>query len=549
MKINNPGKRPVKVAAAFGAILLTAGCATSYDPMYVGVPKNLDAGVGQLLRYCAKFQDSGDLVTAAGLCDRAHRLEPTNPIPLMRLAEILKGLNQPEQAMAAYRTIIEAEPRYSDARYALGKMHIARGEYDTAAAQFQAALRHRTDDPRLYNALGVAQGLIGANESAMQAFAAGLEIAPQHISLRNNMGLALVLNGRHEEGVRILEAVAADPASDETSHHNLQLAYGMVTAAKADAEAAAAEQAASGFAQQSMAPVAPVMAETDSQMAAAAKPATGGDAPIFLIPELESERALATEGEVETPVEVTVREGSAAAEQVASGFARQSMAPVEPVMAETDSQMAAAAKPVTGGDAPIFLIPELESERALATKGEVETPVEVTVREGSAAAGRSGDSPLRLQTARATTGDAVDANPPGATMGRYLTADADIAAPKDEAMSPKTSESQVAALQPMAPALSGGDYAVQLASYLSEARAMLGWSELRGNAPDLLDPVSPVVRRADLGGDQSTVYRLRTAPMVKNDATALCTELKARGMDCLVVKVAPSGTQSGSRAG
>ncbi len=474
----------MKVAAAFGAILLTAGCATSYDPMYVGVPKNLDAGVGQLLRYCSKFQDSGDLVTAAGLCDRAHRLDPKNPTPLMQLAEILKGMNQPEQAMAAYRTIIEFEPRYSDARYALGKMYIARGEYDTAAAQFQAALRHKTDDPRLYNALGVAHGLIGANESAMQAFTAGLEIAPKHISLRNNMGLALVMNGRHEEGVRILEAVAADPAADETSHHNLQLAYGMVTAAKADAEASAAEQADSGFAQRSMAPVEPVMAETDRQMAAAAGPAP------------------------------------------------------KP-----------AARPATGGDAPIFLIPEPESERAFATTGEIETPIEVTVREDSASASRSGDSPLRVQTARATTGDAVDANPPSAYMGRYLTADADIAAPKDKAMAPKVSGSRIAALQPVAPAMAGGDYAVQLASYLSEARAMLGWSELRSNAPDLLDPISAMVRRADLAEDRGTVYRLRTAPMAKNDATALCTKLKARGMDCLVVKVAPGGPQSGSRVG
>ena len=377
MKTNNPRTRQVKLAAAFGAILLTAGCATSYDPMYSGVPKNLDAGVGQLLRYCSKFQDSGDLVTAAGLCDRAHRLEPRNPAPLMQLAEILKGMNQPEQAMAAYQAIIEFEPRSADARYALGKMYIARGEYDTAAAEFQTALRHKADDPRLYNALGVAHGLIGANESAMQAFTAGLEIAPTHISLRNNMGLVLVMNGRHEEGVRILEAVAADPAADETSHHNLQLAYGMVTAAKADAEASAAEQADSGFAQQSMAPVEPVIAE-----------------PVI----------------------------------------------AEPVIAETDRQMAAAAIPApksaAGGNAPVFLMPEPEPERAFATMGEVENPIEVTVREDSASASRSGISPLRMQTARATTGDAVDANPPSAYMGAYLTADADIAAPKEKAMAP-----------------------------------------------------------------------------------------------------------------
>ena len=85
MRTNNPGRRPRRVATALGAILLTAGCATG-DRMYAQLPPNLDGGVGQLLRYCSKFQNSGDLVTAAGLCERAHRLNPANPAPLMQLA-------------------------------------------------------------------------------------------------------------------------------------------------------------------------------------------------------------------------------------------------------------------------------------------------------------------------------------------------------------------------------------------------------------------------------------------------------------------------------
>ncbi len=487
MKTNNPGMRSVKVAAAFGAILLTAGCATVYDPMYAGAPNNLDSGVGQLLRYCSKFQASGDLVTAAGLCERAHDLEPGNPVPLMQLAEILKSMNRPAQAMAAYRMILEADPRYTDARYALGKIHIARGEYDLAAAQFQTALRQKSDDPRLYNAMGVAHGLLGANASAMQAFTDGLKVAPRNIALRNNLGLALVMDGQHEEGVQMLEAVAADPAADETSHHNLQLAYGMVTAAKADAEASAVEQADTGVAQELAATIEPVMVETKSLIAAAASPAP---------------------------------------------------------------------EPVTSVSTPIPFVLEAETERAFTTTGEIEFPIDITVREDTVFATRSGESPLRVQTARATTGVAADADfedanienasAPNAFMGAYMTADATMAAPE---MAPKISEPQVAALQPVSPPMSGGRYAVQLASYLSEARAMLGWSELRGTAPDLLDPVSPVVRRADLGGGQGTVYRLRTAPTAKSDATTLCTELKARGLECLVVKEAPSEIQTGLHTG
>ena len=56
---------PIEATAFNTLVLLASGCATSNDPMYVGLACNLDGGVGQLLRYCSKFQESGDLVTAA----------------------------------------------------------------------------------------------------------------------------------------------------------------------------------------------------------------------------------------------------------------------------------------------------------------------------------------------------------------------------------------------------------------------------------------------------------------------------------------------------
>ena len=189
MKRNNPARRPAYVAAALGAILLTAGCAVTPDPTFANRPANLDGGVGQLLRYCSKFQNSGDLVTAAGLCERAHMLEPANPAPLMQLADILVAMRKPEHAISAYRMILDGAPGNVEARYALGKLYINLEQYDLAAAEFQAALRYKDRDPRLHNALGVVHGLVGAHDSALQSFEAGLKVAPKHISLRNNLGL------------------------------------------------------------------------------------------------------------------------------------------------------------------------------------------------------------------------------------------------------------------------------------------------------------------------------------------------------------------------
>ena len=40
-------------------------------PMQAGLPSHYDEGVGQLLRYCSKLRDSGDLAMAAGMCGRA----------------------------------------------------------------------------------------------------------------------------------------------------------------------------------------------------------------------------------------------------------------------------------------------------------------------------------------------------------------------------------------------------------------------------------------------------------------------------------------------
>ncbi len=458
--------------------------------MYAQLPPNLDGGVGQLLRYCSKFQNSGDLVTAAGLCERAHRLNPANPAPLMQLADILVAMEQPQQAITAYQTIIATAPETTDAHYALGKLYIDLGQYDLAAAEFQTALRSKTDDPRIYNALGVAHGLVGANESALQAFEAGLKVAPKQNSLRNNFGLSLVLNGRHEEGIKVLEEVAKDPNANETSQRNLQLAYGMVTAANADRAITKAEAAEGGAERASVVAEAPQAPAADAIVQAA-------------------------------PV------------------------------ASSDEQLAP--------KAPIALIQEVEREQALQGTGELERPIEVTVFDSPAAAHepRNPDwrSPRRIQTAKIDSGDLEDAladsGAPSAYMGEYLSADASFEETPAEPSEPAAAE--VAASQAIAPSLPDADiessYAVQLASYLSEGRAMRGWTELRNTAPELLETIVPVVHRAELGQDVGTFYRLRTAPTSKGEAEALCTELKSRDIDCLVIKEAPAKIDAETQAG
>ncbi len=529
MKRNNPARRPTHAAAALGAILLTAGCAGTPDPSFANRPGNLDGGIGQLMRYCSKFQNSGDLVTAAGLCERAHVLEPENPAPLMQLADIMVGMGRPENAVTAYRMVLDGAPGNVEARYALGKLYINSEQYDLAAAEFQVALRYKGRDPRLHNALGITQDLVGAHDSALQSFEAGLKIAPKHISLRNNLGLSLVLNGRYDEGIKVLEAVTSDPGANATSHLNLQLAYGMISTANAGQ---AIPEAASAQADPIGADTTGAEAARGPVMTAELRAAPAGEQ---LPPQPEDRTA--TSATVPRPVEIQAED----------------------------------ATPGT----PVPLIQDAQREEAMQRDGDVEAPIEVSVFDtavfdsstsGGATLDGSPDetgparrSPLRVQTATAATTFLEDWGAPNAAMGNYLTADASIDEMPPAPSAPAAAEREVAAVQPLAtpqlgtttPTETGGarSYTVQLASYLSEERAMKGWTELLAAAPDLLDSFEPVVRRAELGEDRGTFYRLRTVPTTKGDANALCTELRTREIDCLVIEEVPAATDGGPQTG
>jgi SPOR domain len=87
-----------------------------------------------------------------------------------------------------------------------------------------------------------------------------------------------------------------------------------------------------------------------------------------------------------------------------------------------------------------------------------------------------------------------------------------------------------------APATSGGGYAVQVSSHRSEQEAQSSFRALQAKYPNLLGGREPIIRRADLG-TKGIYYRAMVGPFDSADqATDLCTNLKAAGGSCLVQK-------------
>ncbi len=536
------GRRALKNGASLGGFLLLAACSSlpSIGPnTATGLPTHVDGGAGQVLRFCEKMHDAGDLTTAAATCERAHRLNPSAPEPLLELASILGEMGESDLSIEAYRTILKTSPANADAHYGLGRSYLNRGQHDLALTEFQAALRSNPKDPLLYKAVGVASGLLGAHAEAQRVFREGLLVAPEDAALRNNLGLSLVQSGRYDEGLLILESLAKNPGAEQVSHDNLLMAQGL--AATARAEIMLAEVRAKEEAEANAAALAAAQAEAQRQAEGQAEltpgkpgePAMATSTPAALVSSPQSSWPMDGPGEDGvTPI------GNLAS-KAAPNRARQNL------VARALSKRSESG-PVT---APTALTKTMAPPPAPASTPLRSRPARAVAktRTQAAQAPRSLTGPKVRQTARADLGDTSDAgaataNNPGTTAPsgsrqRTTPTPAQLVAKPPQPGPPPTAKSV------------RDTYTVQFASYTSEERAWRGWDSLRGAASSLLSNIEPDVRRADLGGDTGTVYRLQTEPAPKRNAKSLCSALKAEGVECLVIKSEPEIAKGGAAKG
>lgn len=97
---------------------------------------------------------------------------------------------------------------------------------------------------------------------------------------------------------------------------------------------------------------------------------------------------------------------------------------------------------------------------------------------------------------------------------------------------------RIASVAPVqaAPSAGGGGhgYAVQVTSQRSEAEAQAAFRSLQGKYPGQLGGKQPFIHRVDLGA-KGTYYRAMVGPFASaNEASALCSGLKAAGGQCIV---------------
>jgi tetratricopeptide (TPR) repeat protein len=191
----------------------------------------------------AQNQDNwGDAIAQA---QQGAFLDPQNPIVQTIVGRIFTANGQGDQAVAAYRRALDADPGYAAARLALIEAELARGNRDAAIEEAKKAAADMPTSPEINLLLGefsvrqndyaaalgylerAMKGMPGnadgwallgrayqftkRTDDAAQAYAKAVELAPQNTNYRTTYGLLLGMTGDLDKGLEELEKVVHTP--------------------------------------------------------------------------------------------------------------------------------------------------------------------------------------------------------------------------------------------------------------------------------------------------------------------------------------------------
>lgn len=223
-------------------LLLLGGCAASgTKPAHV---LSGDAPMENVLQRAGEAAAKGDHHAASILYQQALRQEPQAEV-WYRLGVSLAKLDQPGQAMGAYRQALALDPDHVEslqavgfylttkdrpaeakpylqrllaqapdnwrAHNALGVLADLRGEYLLAGEHYAAAIERHPESPMLWNNLGFSHYLAGNYGAAVQHIGKALQIDPRYKSARYNIALVLARQSRYDEALQMMMSASEEP--------------------------------------------------------------------------------------------------------------------------------------------------------------------------------------------------------------------------------------------------------------------------------------------------------------------------------------------------
>jgi Tfp pilus assembly protein PilF len=112
-------------------------------------------------------------------------------------------------------------------RFNVGLDHLRAGRLELALEAFEGAVKENPKNPYFYKGLGVTYLRLRRNDDAIAAFRKALDLNPYYVDVRNDLGSALLVEGKRDEGKKELLTAFNDPTNPnpEQTARNLGQAY------------------------------------------------------------------------------------------------------------------------------------------------------------------------------------------------------------------------------------------------------------------------------------------------------------------------------------
>ena len=110
-----------------------------------------------------------------------------------------------------------------EARFNAGLNHLREGRAELAVEEFKKAVHEDDKNPYFHKGLGQAYARQRKFKEAVEAFRKALELNPYYVDVRNDLGTALILSGKRDEGKKEFLTAFDDPTNPtpEISARNL----------------------------------------------------------------------------------------------------------------------------------------------------------------------------------------------------------------------------------------------------------------------------------------------------------------------------------------
>lgn len=178
----------------------------------------------QLVLQSASLYQGGQHVRARDLCMQALRIDPVSFEALLFLAFIALHANQPQESIDWINQAIVQNDHHADAYFLRGEAQQMAGQYQAAAASYDAALNLKPLHADALNNRGNAYFSLSFYERALDSYDRAAELSPAQASFQNNRGLALKALGQHQLAIACFEQAIALDRQYGLAHFNLGLA-------------------------------------------------------------------------------------------------------------------------------------------------------------------------------------------------------------------------------------------------------------------------------------------------------------------------------------